>query len=224
MFSIEFSESLGLLLGVLYPSYQSLKAIERPVPFEEKHWFTYWILFAGLILGEHFNPTLFYYIPFYYEWRIIWFIWLQSPTTQGAAKIYEYFIRPYILQGERSLILDVQNKTNEWKSSLNEMKNKQPMDIVMNLLEYLKTSFAVWVQVIMLFKRDYESLEGRRTLRNFVIRPPETPIQEEREERKNFNENVIDDYQASRITSDADSIHSFASQEDFTKISPRYSE
>ncbi|CAH8655910.1 unnamed protein product [Dicrocoelium dendriticum] len=56
---------LVLLIGFLYPAYQSIKAIESPSKDDDTQWLCYWVVFAFLQMVEACTFSLVYYIPIY---------------------------------------------------------------------------------------------------------------------------------------------------------------
>ena len=80
---------LKLCLGTMYPAYNSYKAMQSMSMVELVHCLTYWIVFSVLTLCEQlFDGLLGDVLPFYYEFKIIFIIWLVSPVTTGYSFIF----------------------------------------------------------------------------------------------------------------------------------------
>jgi len=86
------------IIGLLYPAYVSIGAIESVTKEDDTQWLTYWIVFASLNVVEFFNQAILYYIPFYYLIKCILLLYLYLPMTRGAQTVYTAIIRP-IYQG-----------------------------------------------------------------------------------------------------------------------------
>jgi hypothetical protein len=109
--------------GMLYPAYYSYKAVKTKDVKEYVHWMMYWIVFSifsvfevvvdtfiGLCLKIYIFSPVFEYLrngfmcskrfPFYYELKILFMIWLMSPTTRGGSTTYCRFIHPFFTRHE----------------------------------------------------------------------------------------------------------------------------
>ena len=119
-------QSVRLVLGTLYPAYSSFKAVKTKnvkvswVWQQEKseqalhlficmfsmqdyvNWMTYWIVFAIVTITEEISDLLLsFWLPFYYEIKIIFLFWLLSPVTRwnmifGLFSFYHHLL---VLQG-----------------------------------------------------------------------------------------------------------------------------
>jgi len=96
-----YISSLALTVaGIMYPAYRSFKALERPGAEDDAMWLTYWIVFACFTLFETIADKFIFWIPFYYELKFAFVMYLQLPQTQGAKKLYDDHIKPYLEQQE----------------------------------------------------------------------------------------------------------------------------
>lgn len=83
-----------LALGLGYPAYNSIVAIESRTTVDDTQWLTYWLVFSVMTLVEAtFWPVL-KWIPLYTVLKAVGLAWLVLPQFKGAAYIYEQGILP----------------------------------------------------------------------------------------------------------------------------------
>ena len=76
------------------------------------NWMTYWIVFAIVTIAEEiFDLLLSFWLPFYYELKIIFLFWLLSPVTRGSRLLYRQVIHPALLTREE----DIDQLLLQWK-------------------------------------------------------------------------------------------------------------
>ncbi|XP_003747651.1 uncharacterized protein T19C3.4 [Galendromus occidentalis] len=104
MVSALISRLVVLFLGTLYPAYGSYKAIRSKNAREYVHWIMYWICFAFFTFFETFSDIfLAFWIPFYYEMKILFLAWLLCPATRGSAILYKNFVHPRLVKHEQEI-------------------------------------------------------------------------------------------------------------------------
>eukprot|EP01025_Chloroclados_australasicus_P039791 TRINITY_DN4140_c0_g1_i4.p1 TRINITY_DN4140_c0_g1~~TRINITY_DN4140_c0_g1_i4.p1 ORF type:complete len:156 (+),score=30.74 TRINITY_DN4140_c0_g1_i4:113-580(+) len=84
------------IVGLLYPTYNSFKAIESTSADDDKQWLTYWVVYSLISLVELFAEWILEWIPLYFEAKLVFLAWLIAPQTKGALMLYEKFIRPFL--------------------------------------------------------------------------------------------------------------------------------
>eukprot|EP00096_Caligus_rogercresseyi_P000170 TRINITY_DN1046_c0_g1_i2.p1 TRINITY_DN1046_c0_g1~~TRINITY_DN1046_c0_g1_i2.p1 ORF type:complete len:466 (+),score=87.98 TRINITY_DN1046_c0_g1_i2:679-2076(+) len=93
-----------LLLGTLYPGFQSFKAVKTKNIREYVKWMMYWIVFALYTGIESFMDIFVaFWFPFYYEIKIVILMWLLSPVAEGSlgsSITYRKFVHPFLLKEE----------------------------------------------------------------------------------------------------------------------------
>ncbi|CAH8655897.1 unnamed protein product [Dicrocoelium dendriticum] len=90
---------LVLLIGFLYPAYQSIKAIESPSKDDDTQWLCYWVVFAFLQMVEACTFSLVYYIPIYTTIKCIFLLHCMAPIPEnGSVFVYKHVIRPLFLK------------------------------------------------------------------------------------------------------------------------------
>ncbi|KAH8856870.1 Receptor expression-enhancing protein isoform 2 [Schistosoma japonicum] len=93
------TDILTLLVGALYPAYQSVKAIETHEKEDDTKWLTYWVVFASVQLFEACTAMMIYYLPLYPIIKCVFLIYCMIPIQQnGSLLIYRRLIRPFVLE------------------------------------------------------------------------------------------------------------------------------
>ncbi|XP_078669219.1 receptor expression-enhancing protein 2-like isoform X11 [Branchiostoma floridae x Branchiostoma belcheri] len=103
MVSAIISRFVVLLFGTLYPAYASYKAVKTKNVREYVKWMMYWIVFALFTFVETFADVFISWMPFYYEVKIVFVVWLLSPYTKGSSFIYRKFVHPAMSKREKEI-------------------------------------------------------------------------------------------------------------------------
>lgn len=103
MISAILSRIVILVLGTLYPAYASYKAVKTKNVKEYVKWMMYWIVFALFTCAETLADTFISWIPFYYELKIVFVLWLLSPATNGSSILYRKFVHPQLSKREKEI-------------------------------------------------------------------------------------------------------------------------
>lgn len=90
----------GVML--LYPLYASVRAIESPSTLDDQQWLTYWVLYSFITLFELSCWKILEWIPIWPYTKLLFCFWLVLPVFNGAAYIYENFVRKYVNMGSVS--------------------------------------------------------------------------------------------------------------------------
>ncbi|KAF3680727.1 HVA22-like protein c [Capsicum baccatum] len=93
-----FDVLAGPVVSLVYPLYASIRAIETKSPVDDQQWLTYWILYSMITLFELTFAKIIEWLPFWSYAKLIATCWLVIPYFNGAAYVYEHYIRPYIVQ------------------------------------------------------------------------------------------------------------------------------
>ncbi|MFS7999732.1 hypothetical protein Hanom_Chr12g01169901 [Helianthus anomalus] len=75
--------------------YASIRAIETKSPVDDQQWLTYWVLYSMITLFELTFAKLIEWIPFWSYAKLIVTCWLVLPYFNGAAYVYEHYVRPF---------------------------------------------------------------------------------------------------------------------------------
>merc|ERR1712151_159056 len=81
------------LIGILYPTVQSLLTISKKDETRITQWLTYWIVFGIFEFVDHFAEWILCIIPFFYVLKMLAIIYLFHPSTNGATSIYNAYLR-----------------------------------------------------------------------------------------------------------------------------------
>ncbi|XP_010911375.1 HVA22-like protein f [Elaeis guineensis] len=94
---------LDALIGpgvmLLYPLYASMRAIESPSTLDDQQWLTYWMLYSFITLFELSCWKVLQWFPLWPYMKLVFCLWLVLPIFNGAAYIYENFVRKYVKIG-----------------------------------------------------------------------------------------------------------------------------
>ncbi|TKY57241.1 HVA22 protein f [Spatholobus suberectus] len=87
---------IGPGVMLLYPLYASMRAIESPSTLDDQQWLTYWVLYSFMALFELSTHKILSWFPIWPYLKLLFCVWLVLPMFNGAAYIYENFVRQYI--------------------------------------------------------------------------------------------------------------------------------
>ncbi|KAG2466972.1 REEP5 protein, partial [Polypterus senegalus] len=92
------------LIGFVYPSYISIKAIESTNKDDDTKWLTYWVVYGVFSVAEFFADIFLSWFPFYYIGKCAFLVWCMAPTpSNGSILIYTRVIRPFFLKHEHDM-------------------------------------------------------------------------------------------------------------------------
>lgn len=85
------------IVSLAYPLYASVRAIETKSAVDDQQWLTYWVLYSFITLFElTFSPVL-EWLPLWSYAKLFFNCWLVLPYFNGAAHVYEHFVRPMVV-------------------------------------------------------------------------------------------------------------------------------
>ncbi|VDP45389.1 unnamed protein product [Soboliphyme baturini] len=131
MVSIFLSRLVILIFGALFPAYHSYKVVKGRRLRDYVRWTMYWIVFALFLWIETLTDVLLFWLPFYYELKIVFVIWLLSPYTRGATILYKTFIHPTLTLHEEAI--------DDWLDRAFKNSLSTAMDIGKKALLYSRT-------------------------------------------------------------------------------------
>lgn len=112
-----FSRLFCNVFGFLYPAYRSYKAIRTKDIREYQQWLMYWIIFAFFSTFEGLADLVVFWIPFYYELKMIFVLWLLLPQTRGAVYLYKQFVHAKLNEHEQDIDLLLDSTTTRMRST-----------------------------------------------------------------------------------------------------------
>ncbi|KAF0456443.1 TB2/DP1, HVA22 family-domain-containing protein [Gigaspora margarita] len=126
-----WGELLSDVIGWLYPAYASFKAIESPEKEDDVQWLTYWTVYGFINMVEFFSDIILYWVPFYFLFKTVFFLWLFLPPFRGAQMIYTKFLGPTLRAYEggiddklKNLKDKIEDATKEAVKNIADVSNK----------------------------------------------------------------------------------------------------
>jgi len=117
MLIVQGKEIFVLLVTVIYPSLNSIRAIDSNDEDDDKVWLTYWMIFGLFHVLETFFGFILYFIP-YWSWiKIAFFTYLLLPQTNGVATIYNTVIKKFLSEN-KELIRRLQKEAKEMTETI----------------------------------------------------------------------------------------------------------
>ena len=89
---------LSTVIGIVYPTYMSIKALESAGEGDDQQWLTYWCVYAFIHVAEQAFCCVLGFLPFYHVLKVGFLIWLWHPKTVGAHTLYQDFFRTYLVR------------------------------------------------------------------------------------------------------------------------------
>jgi len=89
-----------VLMTFFYPIIQSIRTIENKNEANINFWISFWIVFGSFKVFEMMFGFILAYIPFFWLFRLLFFVYLLHPKANGAVSLYKAYIRPQIMTGK----------------------------------------------------------------------------------------------------------------------------
>ncbi|XP_028765203.1 HVA22-like protein e [Neltuma alba] len=119
----------GPVVTLLYPLYASVVAIESPSKLDDQQWLSYWILYSFLTLTEMLLQSILEWIPIWYDVKLVAVAWLVLPQFNGAAFLYERFVRQQIRRYVTQSHHQHQQASSSSSSIATQKKQKSPTNV-----------------------------------------------------------------------------------------------
>ena len=114
--------ALNAAATLVYPLYSSYKAVtssKTSLPDMEV-WLVYWSVFACWTLLESVFGFLWSWLPFYYEFRLLFNIWLVAPQTRGATYIYTNHLHPFLQSNQQQIDAWIEDAKRNVKAKMDD--------------------------------------------------------------------------------------------------------
>ncbi|CAN8068913.1 unnamed protein product [Agarophyton chilense] len=99
-----------VLLGLVYPGYQSFKAVKRVNVPRQQAWLKYWLVLSVVaFLSLIVEPLLYTRVPLWNLLKIAFVAFLVLPVTSGYERIYKLVLEPQ-LERHEAVIDETANK------------------------------------------------------------------------------------------------------------------
>ncbi|ORX95863.1 hypothetical protein K493DRAFT_407457 [Basidiobolus meristosporus CBS 931.73] len=89
--------------GLLYPAYASYRALDERRSDELLTWLMFWIVMGLFTAVEFVADIIIFWVPFYYQLKLAFILWLILPQTQGSTYLYKTFIHPTLIRHESEI-------------------------------------------------------------------------------------------------------------------------
>lgn len=86
---------LANLASVIIPGYYSLVALETAGKGDDTQFLTYWVVYAFFTIIETWSGFIVFWIPAYWLFKTLLFLWLGLPSFSGARYVYSSVIQPF---------------------------------------------------------------------------------------------------------------------------------
>ena len=87
------SRTISNLVGYAYPAYASFKIIQEKKRHKYAEWLMYWAVISCFTAVEVFGDVLVSWLPFYYEAKVAFIIWLVC-NKKAAVTLYQKYLHP----------------------------------------------------------------------------------------------------------------------------------
>lgn len=92
------------IVGMVYPGYQSFKAVKRDDVPKQQAWLKYWLVLSVVAAVDLIvEPFLYDRIPLWNVIKIAVVIFLASPMTNGYEKVYAMVLEPQLDRYETTI-------------------------------------------------------------------------------------------------------------------------
>lgn len=83
------------LLSLLYPSFQTTKAIQNESKTGKSRWLRYWIVFSFLTMSESLLFPLTWLLPLYSLVKTVFLLWCMAPLHSNGADTIFYLVNSF---------------------------------------------------------------------------------------------------------------------------------
>ena len=116
---------ISKVVSVFYPAFESLKAVESEEGSDDKKWLTYWVIFGLITLAEHVLAPILYVVPFYFLIKLVFFVYLFLPLTNGAQVVFERVVNPLFIQNKDKIESMINKAQEQFKNQTDRLATKR---------------------------------------------------------------------------------------------------
>ena len=87
----------------IYPALTTFKALRSGDVAQQTFCLMYWTILACFLFVEHWTYYVVSWVPLYAEIKLVFFLWLVLPQTQGATYLYLEYLSPYVALHEHEI-------------------------------------------------------------------------------------------------------------------------
>ncbi|KAF5384821.1 hypothetical protein D9615_001377 [Tricholomella constricta] len=105
MFMSLLSHAVSAWFAFLLPCYATFKALShRPLSEPDlQRWSMYWAVIGAFVAFEYLCEWLISWLPFYWEVKTLFLLFLALPQTEGSTYIYTAYLQPFFIKHETDL-------------------------------------------------------------------------------------------------------------------------
>ncbi|KAF9566153.1 hypothetical protein CPC08DRAFT_704232 [Agrocybe pediades] len=105
MFIFILSRVLSAWFAFILPSFATFKALSRrPLSDSDiQKWSIYWAVIGVFVAFEYLAEWLISWLPFYWELKTMFLLFLSLPQTEGSTYIYHTYLQPVFIKNEANL-------------------------------------------------------------------------------------------------------------------------
>jgi len=99
------SRLLSAWFAFLLPCFATYKALSRR-PFAEpdiQRWSMYWAVIGVFMAFEYVAEWTVSWLPFYWEFKTLFLLYLSLPQTQGSTYVYTTYLQPFLSRNEADM-------------------------------------------------------------------------------------------------------------------------
>ncbi|KAL7817536.1 TB2/DP1, HVA22 family domain-containing protein [Trichoderma aethiopicum] len=127
-----FAMLLSSIASFLFPIFASYKALKTSDPAQLTPWLMYWVVFSCCLLVESWVYFILAWVPFYGYIRLLFFLYLILPQTQGARVLYEQHVHPFLRENEAQI--------DDFIASAHERLKAAGIDYFRKAIDYLRVN------------------------------------------------------------------------------------
>ncbi|ORX56879.1 hypothetical protein DM01DRAFT_1382296 [Hesseltinella vesiculosa] len=94
---------MKLMFLQLYPAYMCFKALKLNDAKQYSHLVIYWLVTTTYLVVEYVADIFVFWLPFYYEIKLLLILWLIFPQTNGTKLLYDQYLEPFLKKNEQQI-------------------------------------------------------------------------------------------------------------------------